>query len=110
MKRILFRADGSKEIGMGHLNRSSIIGKEFILNGSIIDTQTITIFPHDIIEHNISFGMLGDINGDGFLNVLDVVLIVNQILSNEYYESSDLNSDDALNILDIVQLVNLILG
>ena len=34
MKKILFRADGSKEIGMGHLNRSSIIEKEFILNGS----------------------------------------------------------------------------
>ena len=40
MKRILFRADGSKEIGMGHLNRSSIIGKEFILNGNDVNLLT----------------------------------------------------------------------
>ena len=33
MKKILFRADGSKDIGMGHLNRSSIVCREFILNG-----------------------------------------------------------------------------
>ena len=49
MKRILFRAYGSKEIGLGHLNRSSIIGKEFILNG--IKTNLFT--RND--SHGLSF-------------------------------------------------------
>ena len=82
---------------------------EFYLNGTFFDTQTITVVPHETIEHNISFGMNGDINGDGSLNILDVVLIINQILSNEYDEGSDVSGDGLLNILDIVQLVNIIL-
>ena len=53
----------------------------------------------------------GDINGDGILNVLDVVALVNLVLSgNSYNEVADLNSDGTLNVLDIVALVNLVLG
>ena len=53
--------------------------------------------------------MLGDINGDGILNILDLVSLVNLILSNEYIDIGDLNADDILNVLDIVLMVNLIL-
>jgi len=53
--------------------------------------------------------LLGDSNGDGTLNVLDVVLLVNIVLAGEYGECSDLNSDSSLNVLDIVLLVNIIL-
>ena len=34
MKTILYRADGSKDIGMGHLNRSSLVCQEFISNSN----------------------------------------------------------------------------
>ena len=53
---------------------------------------------------------LGDLNNDGYLNVLDVVSIVNFVLNNEYIESSDLNFDGFVNVVDIVALVNIILG
>ena len=53
--------------------------------------------------------LLGDINADGLLNILDLVIIANTILDNDYNEVGDLNSDDALNILDLVLLVNVIL-
>ena len=53
---------------------------------------------------------LGDINSDGDLNVLDIVSLVNIILSNDYSDTADLNSDDTVNILDVVLLVNAILG
>ena len=50
-------------------------------------------------------------NGDGTLNVLDVVQLVNMILSGgDISSASDVNGDGALNVLDIVQLVNLILS
>ena len=51
-----------------------------------------------------------DFTGDGTVNILDIILVINQILSGEFDQDSDLNGDDMLNILDIVQLVNLILG
>ena len=52
----------------------------------------------------------GDINNDGIVNILDVVQVVNLVLSDEYEEQGDLNGDSIVNILDIVQLVNIILN
>jgi hypothetical protein len=49
-------------------------------------------------------------NSDGALNVLDVVILANLILSgDDSNPSGDLNQDGTYNILDIVILVNLIL-
>ena len=56
---------------------------------------------NDVIE--------GDLNGDGILNILDLVSLVNLILSNDYTDIGDLNEDGLLNVLDIVLIVNLIL-
>lgn len=52
----------------------------------------------------------GDINGDSVVNVQDVILTINLILSNEYNESADLNNDGNNNVLDVIHLVNIILG
>ena len=54
--------------------------------------------------------LLEDINDDGTVNILDIVLLSNMILADEFQESADINSDGNLNVLDIVQLVNIILG
>jgi len=54
---------------------------------------------------------LGDINDDGVINVVDVILLVNLILNNENYNSdADLNNDQVLNVIDIVELVNIIIS
>ena len=52
----------------------------------------------------------GDINGDLLVNVQDVILTVNLILSAEYNNSADLNTDGNIDVLDIVQIVNIILN
>ena len=52
----------------------------------------------------------GDLNNDDILNVLDVVLMVNMVLSVGYDESADMNGDGIINVLDIVTLINAILG
>ena len=52
----------------------------------------------------------GDSNGDGTINVLDVVAMVNLVLSLEYNEIADMNGDGVLNVLDVVLLVGIILG
>ena len=53
----------------------------------------------------------GDLNGDGVINVLDILLLVNMILLNaEYNEIADLNADGIVNIQDIIMLVNIIIS
>ena len=60
---------------------------------------------------NTSCQQLGDLNSDGLINVLDVVVLVDIVLGNGEFESSgDLNEDGVLNVLDIVMLVDIILG
>ena len=57
--------------------------------------------------------ILGDINADGGINVLDVVALVNIILSEgsaEDFPAGDLNQDENINILDIVALITIILN
>ena len=54
--------------------------------------------------------LLGDLNSDGALNVLDVVILSSLILvEDDSNPAGDLNQDGNQNILDIVLLVNLIL-
>ena len=59
--------------------------------------------------------MLGDLNFDEIINILDVVILVNFILdnnepNNNEFLASDINGDNQLNVLDVIQLINLILN
>ena len=47
---------------------------------------------------------------DGAINIIDIVLLANMILGDEYDQIADLNEDEELNILDIVMMVSIILG
>lgn len=55
--------------------------------------------------------ILGDINDDGLLNILDIITVVNiAVGSSPYDENADLNGDGQVNILDVIFLVNLVLN
>ena len=58
--------------------------------------------------------LMGDLNFDGIINVIDVVSLVNAILGGELTDDqqlvADLNGDGTINVIDIVSLVNIILG
>ena len=58
---------------------------------------------------SLNENILGDLNQDGNLNVIDVVLMVNLALNNDYDFYADMNEDSIINILDIVELLNIIL-
>ena len=51
-------------------------------------------------------------DGDGFVNVLDVVAVVNGVISGpDYYdECVDVNNDGAVNVMDVVAIVNIIIS
>ena len=53
----------------------------------------------------------GDLNTDGEVNILDIVVFINMILGLSIVDdSADINQDGFINILDIIQLVNIILN
>ena len=55
--------------------------------------------------------LLGDINLDGIINILDIISSVNIILGTiDFNNTADMNQDGVVNVLDIVSLVNIILG
>ena len=64
-------------------------------------------FPPAYIE---SEGTPGDVNMDGIINILDVIVIINMILGVEDQSTlADLNGDGSINIQDIILVINLIL-
>ena len=59
--------------------------------------------------------MLGDVNYDTAVNVLDVVMVVSYVvgvtnLNTNQINSADMNQDQAVNVLDVVALVNIIVN
>ena len=57
----------------------------------------------------------GDVNGDGAIDVLDVVIVIGIIIENhiptdDELSAADINGDGIVDILDIVLLVNTIVG
>ena len=73
---------------------------------NIEEDINLSIWPlyHDYEIKNLSFNvtldnfLLGDINFDQEINILDVVLAINIVLSDEYNNIADLNSDNTVDI------------
>ena len=66
-------------------------------------------------EDDGCFFMMGDLNLDNAINILDVVAMVNMIMgilepSETQLNLADLNNDNNTNINDIVLLINIIMG
>ena len=79
-----------------------------------IDTDWMISIIQDLM--GISNIILGDINFDEIINVLDIVLLVNIILgTNQNIDddtsyAADLNQDGFIDILDVVLTVNIVLN
>ena len=63
-----------------------------------------------ILEEHYQQSVLGDINGDTIVNVQDIILLINIILSDQFDDTADINADGTINILDVVQVINIILN
>ena len=83
------------------------IGRINVGAGIIPSTES---YIRNVIEQNYpEESMLGDINLDEIVNIQDIILLINMILSQESSDSGDLNFDNNVDILDVVLLVNMIL-
>ena len=94
-----------EDCGYGAFNDRLLVVDEPVL---VVDTFC---FDSCICEEML----MGDVNQDGSLDVLDIVSIVNHIvgentLDNIEYSYADYNSDLYVDVLDIVGMVNSILS
>ena len=81
-------------------------------DGNCDDGETEDSCPEDCTP--ACENALGDVNGDGTINVLDIVQVANHILGSYLLEgcaldAADYNQDGIVNVLDIVQITNVIL-
>jgi len=79
--------------------------------------NTMTIYSDDEYDYATVFqmsgngvGIEGDMNGDGTLNILDIVALINFVFNDNDNPFADLNDDGTVNIVDVVMLVNLVLN
>ena len=72
--------------------------------------QLINFFLNYRLSDFLNQETIGDINNDSFINVLDIILLVDLILENVYLSIADINSDQMLDVLDIVEIINIILN
>lgn len=108
-----FDNDGDIELSMGTNTLLTSIDVKTISQG----TEGWGMHRGNILRNGFyspQSSSAGDMNQDEILNILDIVILVNAILSDEptnaELATGDLNQDGILNILDIVNLVNLILA
>ncbi len=64
------------------------------------------------VEFSSRATAVGDVNGDGKVNVSDVTALINMILGviPKDMERADVNGDGKINVSDVTALVNIILG
>ena len=76
----------------------------------VADTTGIIVEPSDTIPVTL----MGDVNSDTYVNVTDVVLIIDQILGNNPWnfnaEAADVNYDTYINVTDVVMVIDHLLG
>ena len=87
--------------------------------GGLIDVETAKIATHSTIRTVIDYldqfiYLSGDVNQDDIIDILDLVLIVNFILSIDDFTiiqqyAADINQDSIINIQDVIGLINIIL-
>ena len=102
----------------------SLSGEDYVICGPYEEgTHIVSIIAFDndnspestVITESFTIRVpepvLGDVNFDGDVDILDIVLLVDGILTgSSFISEGDLNSDGANDILDIVMLVDYILN
>ena len=79
------------------------IGLDVKTNGGTdIEWDHVTLTPKATLK--------GDVNHDGFIDISDIVAIINTIAGTAEFEDADVNGDEKSDISDIVAVINIIAG
>ena len=81
----------------------------FVQNGSIVDTQGARPEYIAVWPGKQPF-ILGDINRDGVVDLLDVPVFLDLLTSGKFQPEADINQDGTVNLLDVAGFVELLSG
>jgi 3',5'-cyclic AMP phosphodiesterase CpdA len=114
------KKNGEGEVSTYYLGipfSSGSVGKLFITNESIdytlyIDDDGDSTVDREILPDTIITSLRGDANGDGVINVTDVVYLINYLFlippgpAPQPWAAGDANCDGTINVSDVVYLIN----
>ena len=80
------------------------------VNNTSNENEPIDLLQELYNQWSLEQDPIGDISGDGNLDILDIIIIIDFILEEIFDINGDMNFDGGLNIQDIVLILNFILG
>lgn len=97
------------------INVSDSNGTLLDMNVSLKTNQTITVTTSSNESKTYKISVTGDVDGDGIINILDLLKVQRHILRSKTLESAylvagDTNNDKEVNILDLLRIQKHILG
>ena len=105
--------------GINQLGQDKCVTAGHVHVGGLIDIETAKRATETTLRSVInlldeSTYILGDVNQDSIIDILDLVMIVNHILGIQDFETiqsyaADINEDAIINIQDIIAIINIIL-
>ena len=105
--------------GINQLGEGKCITAGHVHVGGLIDVETAKRATEVTLRSVInllddSTYILGDVNQDEIIDILDLVMIVNYVLGTQDFENiqtyaADINEDGIINIQDIITIINIIL-
>jgi poly(beta-D-mannuronate) lyase len=102
--------DSRLSSGSPAIDRAVII-PGFELTTDIADNSRPQGLASDLGAYEYIPSLSGDVNGDGYVNSLDVQACVNHMLGQQDWgKAADVNGDGAVNVLDVQEIVNILSG
>ena len=74
-------------------------------NCEMDSVETATVFAEVSVEDNT---VVGDIDGDGLVTVLDALMLIRTIVNDETVNNGDINGDGKVGLLDVIRILKLI--
>ena len=97
----------------GHSWDDGVITKEPTADADGVKTYTCSSCGETRTESFVSQPQTGDVNSDGEMNLVDVVVLMKWLVSDQSEEelkSGDVNDDGSIDILDVIRLIRILSG
>ena len=91
------------EAELGDFDGDSDLDLAVAFSSNTSDVRQVAIFINQC-------GFLGDVDGDGIIDLSDVAPFIERLTAGEYQLEADVNCDGALNLTDVAPFVDLLVG
>ena len=116
--QILLGADFDADIGDTYvmMSAASLTGQFASVQTGLLQTEqfgydfSVLNIGNDVVVTVTEKHLLGDVNLDGSVNLLDIGPFIDLVLSGEWQREADLNQDGIVDLLDVQPFVEIIIG